>query len=64
MDYIVNPIGRLIVWTFDNILVPIGDLGAVNPNTIFIILGFVGLFYWLYSQHKYNKKAESEGALK
>ena len=64
MDYIVNPIGRLIVWTFDNILVPIGELGAANPNNIFIVIGFVGLFYWLYSQHKYNKKAESEGALK
>ncbi len=64
MDYIVNPLGRLIVWTFDNILVPIGDLGAANPNNIFIVIGFVGLFYWLYSQHKYNKKAESEGALK
>lgn len=64
MQYIVNPIGHLIVWTFDNVLVPIGELGALNPNNLFIVLGFIGLFYWLFSQHKYNKKAEQEGSLK
>ncbi len=62
MEYIVGPIAALIKWTFDNILVPIGELPAfMNPNNIFIVLGFVGLFYWLNLQGKYNKKAKSEG---
>lgn len=64
MDYIVNPLGQLIVWTFDNLLVPIGDLGAANPNNLFIVLGFVGLFYWLAQQRKYNKIADEQGTLK
>ncbi|TVR36851.1 MAG: hypothetical protein EA392_14075 [Cryomorphaceae bacterium] len=64
MDYIVNPLGNLIVWTFDNLLVPIGDLGAMNPNNLFIVLGFFGLFYWLRAQSKYNKQAEESGTLK
>lgn len=64
MDYIVNPIGKLVVWTFDNLLVPIGELGALNPNNFFVALGFIGLFYWLYMQQKLNKKAEQEGTLK
>ncbi len=62
MDYIVNPLGKLVVWTFDALLVPIGDLG-VNPNTIFIVMGFFGLFYWLRAQSKYNKEAEQNGTL-
>lgn len=64
MEYFLNPLGRFIVWTFDALLVPIGDMGALNPNNLFIVIGFVGLFYWLYSQQKYNKKAEREGTLK
>lgn len=64
MQYIVEPLGRAIVWTFDNLLVPIGEMGVANPNSIFTVLGFVGLFYWLFSQHKYNKKAAQEGSLK
>ncbi|MCB9360562.1 MAG: hypothetical protein H6587_08250 [Flavobacteriales bacterium] len=34
------------------------------PNYIFIVLGFVGLLYWLNLQKKYNKKAQETGALK
>jgi len=64
MEYIVNPLGRLVVWTFDTLLVPIGEMGVANPNNLFIVLGFVGLFYWLAQQHKYNQKAEEQGTLK
>ncbi|HLV52532.1 MAG TPA: hypothetical protein VKY29_00830 [Cryomorphaceae bacterium] len=65
MDYIVNPIAWLIKWSFDHILVPIGELPTIiNPNTLFIIVGFVGLFYWLRTQVKYNHKAQREGGLK
>lgn len=61
MQYIVEPIAALIKWTFDNILVPIGELPAlINPNNIFIIIGFIGMFYWLFLQSKYNKKAAED----
>ncbi len=39
------------------------NLGNV-PNYIFIAVGFFGLFYWLYTQKKFNKKAEEQGGLK
>ncbi len=64
MRYLVEPLGQLIVWTFDNILVPIGDLGAANPNNLFIVMGFLGLFYWLFRQAKYNQIAKEQGSLK
>jgi len=64
MQYIFEPLGRFLVWTFENILEPIGELGVANPNNIFTVLGFVGLFYWLFWQQKYNKKAAEEGTLK
>jgi hypothetical protein len=34
------------------------------PNYIFIVVGFLGLFYWLNMQKKYNKKAQEQGGLK
>jgi hypothetical protein len=64
MDYIVKPIADLVIWTFDNLLVPVGEMGAANPNNLFIVLGFVGLFYWLFLQTKFNKEAERTGGLK
>ncbi len=60
MQEIVGPIAALIKWTFDEILVPIGELpDLVNPNYIFLALGFVGLFYWLILQKKYNTQADN-----
>jgi hypothetical protein len=60
MQYIVEPIAALIKWSFDNILVPIGELPAfANPNNIFLVIGFIGMFYWLNLQRKYNKEAEN-----
>jgi len=65
MEYLVGPIASLITSSFDNLLVPIGELGGLlNPNTIFTLLGFVGLGYWLYIQTKYNKTAEQTGGIK
>lgn len=65
MQYIVEPIAALIKWSFDNILVPIGELPALlNPNNIFIVVIAAGLGYWLYLQGQFNKKAEREGGLK
>lgn len=33
-------------------------------NWLFIIIGFVGMVYWLRKQSKYNKEAESSNTLK
>jgi hypothetical protein len=66
MQEIVGPIAALIKWTFDEILVPIGELpDIINPNYIFLAIGFVGLFYWLILQKKYNTQADNNpGQLK
>lgn len=65
MQYIVEPIAALILWTFQTLLEPLGELpGLLNPNTIFIVLIAFGLGYWLMMQQKFNKKAEREGGLK
>lgn len=52
MDWLVNPIGDFLVWTF-------GLLEAFEnlPNTLFLLLGFVGLGVWLKIQAKYNREA-------
>ncbi len=60
MNSILRSIGDIINWTFDTILVPLGQL----PNYAFIALGVVGLFLWLSMQQKYNKKAQKEGTIK
>lgn len=41
----------------------LGEL-FINPNVIFIFLGFAGLFFWLNKQGKYNKEAQERGSLK
>ena len=65
MEYIVNPIARLLKWSFDFILVPMGELPAIiHPNNIFIVIGAIGFLYWLRLQVKYNAKARNEGSLK
>ena len=64
MQYLTDPIAFIIKWTFDFILVPIGELpNIVNPNYIFLAIGVIGLIFWLNLQHKYNKKADREGTL-
>lgn len=64
MQDIVGPIAVFMKWTFDNVLVPIGELPAtLNPNSIFIIVIVLGLVYWLFLQIKFNKKARREGGL-
>jgi len=61
MQEIVGPIAALIKWTFDEVLVPIGELpDIINPNYLFLGLGFIGLIYWLLFQKKYNKQAAND----
>jgi hypothetical protein len=54
MEWLTNPLADFFVWSFDTFLVPFENL----PNLAFLILGFVGLFYWLNFQAKMNKKAD------
>ena len=60
MNSILRFIGDILTWTFETVLVPLGDL----PNFAFIALGFVGLFFWLNMQKKYNSKAQDQGTIK
>ncbi len=55
MDWIVFPLRDGLVWTFDNVLEPTGNI----LNYTWIVLGFVGLFIWLNMQAKYNAEAEA-----
>lgn len=52
-------IGDLLQWTF-GIFEVIGN----SFNYALIVLGFIGLFYWLNMQKKFNEKAKKEGTLK
>jgi hypothetical protein len=51
---IFHAIGDLLTWTF-GIFEVIGN----SFNYAVIALGFVGLFYWLNLQRKFNTEAES-----
>jgi hypothetical protein len=56
---IITPVAKFIEWTFETILVPIS-----SPFNMSVIeLGFIGLFFWLRLQKKYNDKAEEEGRI-
>lgn len=55
MDWLFNGIADLMTWTFDLFLVPAQN----GPNYAIICLGFIGLFFWLTTQAKLNKKAEN-----
>lgn len=54
MQWLTDPLGDFFVWSFDTFLVPFGNM----PNLAFLIIGFVGLFYWLRLQAKWNKQAD------
>ena len=56
---IIYPIGKFIEWTFENVLVPI----ASPMNISVIILGFVGLAFWLRLQKKFTEKAKRDGTI-
>ena len=63
MSYLFDAIMEFCTWLFGLIMVPLGKM-SFNPNSVFIIVGFVGLFYWLNLQRKYNNKADKEGGMK
>jgi hypothetical protein len=55
MGWLVNPIAELMVWTFE-ILIFLDDWA----NYAFILLGAVGMVYWLMLQKKYNSQAAAD----
>jgi hypothetical protein len=59
MQDIVMPLAELIESSFI-VLEMLENL----PNMLFIALGFVGLFYWLRLQKKYNEQADADGTLR
>lgn len=65
MDYIFNPIAFILKWTFDYILVPLGELpDIINPNTFIVLVIIIGILIWLRIQRKLDQKAERESTLK
>jgi hypothetical protein len=59
MNDLIYGLGDFLLETF-KILPVLGNL----PNVIFIIIGFILLFYWLREMSNYNKEAEEKGTLK
>ncbi len=51
--------GDLFEWTFS-----LMDGPNRNINIVFIIIGFVGIIYWLSRQVKFNQAAEQSGTIK
>lgn len=60
MTELIYATGDFFYWIFENTLEPLGNL----PNWSFIVLGFVGLFYWLKTQKKFTEEAKANGTLK
>jgi len=55
MDWIVFPLRDGLVWVFDNVMEPTGNI----LNYTWVVLGFIGLFIWLNMQAKYNADAKA-----
>jgi hypothetical protein len=58
MTELAYSLGDLFQWTF-GILIALGNI----PNYLIIVLGFVGLFYWLNLQKKYSRDDKEAGRL-
>jgi hypothetical protein len=52
---IFEGLGDLILWSTEIIFENVGNMF----NTAVILLGFVGLFFWLNTQRKFNEKASN-----
>ena len=51
--------GHFFEWTFSLMEGP-----NRNLNIVFIVIGFIGIIYWLSRQFRYNQEAEQNGAIK
>lgn len=56
---LMNKTGDLFQWTFG-----LMDGPNRNMNIMFIIIGSIGVIYWLTRQTKYNAEAEQNGTNK
>ena len=54
-NVIFEALGDLIIWSTSMVFDNIGN--AFNYSMI--VLGFIGLFYWLNYQKKFNQEAEN-----
>jgi len=54
MDWIIFPLRDFFVSLFENTLEPLGN----TPNLLYLFILFGGACYWMYLQHKLNKKAD------
>ncbi len=53
---IFEGIGDAILWTTEVVYENVGN----GFNNLLIIVGFVGLFYWLNYQRKFNAQAKND----
>ena len=56
---LMHKTGDLFQWTFRLMEGP-----NRNMNICFIVIGFIGVIYWLSRQFKYNQAAEQSGNIK
>lgn len=57
---ILKPVETFLVWTFDNVMVPIG-----NGFNVVVAVGIVvGIAIWIRMQSKYDAVAERNNTLK
>ncbi|MDQ3192834.1 MAG: uracil phosphoribosyltransferase [Bacteroidota bacterium] len=59
MNELIYGLGELFQESF-KVLEALGNI----PNYIFIVIGFILLFYWIKEMAKYNREAEEKGTLK
>jgi hypothetical protein len=53
---IIEGLGDIILWTTEVVYENVGNVF----NNAAIVLGFIGLFYWLNYQRKTNARAEND----
>ena len=56
MDWLFYPIRDFLVFSFENGLEKLENL----PNVFYTLLISFGLVYWMFLQHKLNKKADQD----
>ena len=54
MDWIIFPLRDFFVLFFESTLEPLGN----KPNLLYLFILLGGASYWMYIQHKLNKKAD------
>ena len=54
-NVIFEGLGEFLLWTTSILFENIGNLF----NNAMIVLGFIGLFYWLNLQKKFNQEAKN-----